>query len=749
MTPQQALMLNAIDASIVAIDASMTAIAVAVAELRASLADQPPPDTTKPIFADAVTADSITQTSYTLTLPPATDDTGVAGYELSIDDGATWLQRDAGDAAITGRTAGTTDHVIWRSRDAAGNVAALAVAVRLLDDVVIDPPAPPPAPAGKYRVQAKQLFQPIAAGSIPPRLPGQAPRWLDYTGPARFDVEYASGWRWENVGGDWIDADGVQQGPKPWASLKIVAPEWTETAFSVDITAMLAEAIRRDIPFAFLLRGNTVTDTHTRFGAKPARVVVTMVDGHEQDLALLFAGSAVIASPAQSMPTMTLPAFYEFATPAEVPASAVLHFVATVKNRYTKPDAALFLLRPDRTLPAPRPGGVDGGELDADIAAVPSILGAHRYADSDSESAYIHREPAGSPAWLSNIGAEGNWSPELWGGEVDTSKYPYRGAGKWLNPSGHTTIVKSTDIPHGPIAPGMGALRVAIPVDPQAVEGAYAAQAGLGVCRLEMPLPVDKVGRCDRLFIRQYFSWAPIDGQPDSLDLSEVKAIYKGANNTVPSWTDVGGKFGISPTHDTPYGGFSGSAGAGDGWSLRLGWGFPLTGKSGPQMGGLQVGWHLYDFASARHPLNVGGAGSFKPHSWGKVGGVLYARRWYCIETELKLNSVNKPGIKRDGTPHVINGVQQFWTDDGELRVWIDGMLAWEDTGLIFRTGPAKQPPPARNKLLTIYPIRELGVRSLLLNTYVGGTSPSTRPHMHYYAGLAYGTEYIGPMRGL
>lgn len=37
----------------------------------------------------------------------------------------------------------------------------------------------------------------------------------------------------------------------------------------------------------------------------------------------------------------------------------------------------------------------------------------------------------------------------------------------------------------------------------------------------------------------------------------------------------------------------------------------------------------------------------------------------------------------------------------------------------------------------------------VLLNTYVGGTSPSTRPHMHYYAGLAYGTEYIGPMKGL
>ena len=147
--------------------------------------------------------------------------------------------------------------------------------------------------------------------------------------------------------------------------------------------------------------------------------------------------------------------------------------------------------------------------------------------------------------------------------------------------------------------------------------------------------------------------------------------------------------------------------------------------------------------------MNVGGAGSLKPHGWGKVGGVLYARRWYCIETELKLNSVDKPGIKPDGTPHIINGVQQFWTADGELRVWVDGMLAWEDTGMIFRTLPKRALPPSRDKLLTIYPIRELGVRSLLLNTYVGGTSPSTRPHMHYYAGLAYGTEYIGPMRGV
>ena len=607
-------------------------------------------------------------------------------------------------------------------------------------------PAPPVPPGLRYRAQQRQLFQPIAANQIPPRLLGQGPRWLDYYGPDATHVEFQSGWAWAHKGGDWIDADGVQQGPKPWAALKIAAPVNVETAFSVDVTAMLAEASRRGIAFAFLLQGANVTDVSTRFGTNPARVVMMMADGSERSLELLFAGPASVASPAQSKAVMSLPAFYEFATPDATPAKAVLHLHATVKNQYSKTDAALFLLHPDKSLPAPRSSGVDGGGLDESIAQVPSIIGAHRYLDSEPESAYIFKDDRNIAA--KNIGAEENYSSEFFGGPVETHKYPYLGAGKWLNPSPHTSVVKGADIPHGPIAPGLGALRVAIPVDPQAVEGAFAAYAGFGLCRLEMPLPADKLGLCDHIFIRQYFSWAPIDGQPDSLDLSELKAIYKGANNTVPAWTDIGGKFGITPTHDTIAGGFSGSAGAGDGWSLRLGWSFPLTGRPGPQMGGLQAAWHMYDFMAARHPLGLSSAGSDKPHGWGKVGGVLYARKWYCIETELKLNSVDKPGIKPDGTPHVINGVQQFWTADGELRVWIDGMLAWEDTGMIFRTNPARQ-RPAGWKGLSMYPIRELGVRSLLLNTYVGGTAPSTRPHMHYYAGLAYGTEYIGPMKGI
>jgi hypothetical protein len=242
---------------------------------------------------------------------------------------------------------------------------------------------------------------------------------------------------------------------------------WTETAFSVDVTAMLAEAMRRGISFAFLLQGANVTSVSTRFGTNPARVVIAKADGSEELLELLFAGSASIASPAQSNAIMALPAFYEFAKPAEVPTKAVLHFHATVGNQYSKTDAAIYLLNPDKSLPVPRTGGVDGGELDAAIAAVPSIIGAHRYLDAEPEDAYIFHDPR--PSHARNIGAEQNYSPELFGGPVDTSKYPYVGAGKWLNPTPARLWSRAWN-PHGPLAPG-GALRVEI-AKTQAVEGA-------------------------------------------------------------------------------------------------------------------------------------------------------------------------------------------------------------------------------------------------------------------------------------
>lgn len=57
---------------------------------------------------------------------------------------------------------------------------------------------------------------------------------------------------------------------------------------------------------------------------------------------------------------------------------------------------------------------------------------------------------------------------------------------------------------------------------------------------------------------------------------------------------------------------------------------------------------------------------------------MIYAGKWYAIETEVKLNTVDGTG----GT----------YIPDGILRTWIDGKLVFERTGMVFRTLPAYDP---------------------------------------------------------
>lgn len=81
-----------------------------------------PGDAENPTLTGSVTFASITQTSYTANWPAGLDNAAVTGYEYQIGGtGGAWT--DAGDnlsAAITGRTAGTTETVYVRAYDAAG-----------------------------------------------------------------------------------------------------------------------------------------------------------------------------------------------------------------------------------------------------------------------------------------------------------------------------------------------------------------------------------------------------------------------------------------------------------------------------------------------------------------------------------------------------------------------------------------------------------------------------------------------------
>jgi hypothetical protein len=82
-------------------------------------------DTTAPEMVGNITVSAITTSGATLSCPAATDAVGVAGYEYSIDGGASYnvIPNAARSVVISGRPAGTAHAVRMRAFDTAGNRA--------------------------------------------------------------------------------------------------------------------------------------------------------------------------------------------------------------------------------------------------------------------------------------------------------------------------------------------------------------------------------------------------------------------------------------------------------------------------------------------------------------------------------------------------------------------------------------------------------------------------------------------------
>ena len=80
------------------------------------------PDTTAPVMTGAISIANITTSGATLSFQAATDDVGVAGYEYSINGGASYVNAGLSRSfAVTTLTASTTYQVRVRAYDAAGN----------------------------------------------------------------------------------------------------------------------------------------------------------------------------------------------------------------------------------------------------------------------------------------------------------------------------------------------------------------------------------------------------------------------------------------------------------------------------------------------------------------------------------------------------------------------------------------------------------------------------------------------------
>lgn len=99
-------------------------------------------------------------------------------------------------------------------------------------------------------------------------------------------------------------------------------------------------------------------------------------------------------------------------------------------------------------------------------------------------------------------------------------------------------------------------------------------------------------------------------------------------------------------------------------------------------------------------------------------GVVVGKGRWYCIEQYIKMNSIAVPFDEAG------NGVA---VKDGEYRVWVDGVLAYERTNFRWRRHP------------------EMGIQGFWLNWYHGGMAPAPG-NMHFRMdAVVIARSYIGP----
>ena len=631
-------------------------------------------------------------------------------------------------------------------------------------DAALATPAPVPAPvlsaAGAYRSSQPYLFTSIQAATIPNRIGGGTAYNMDRVGVQYDYVDETSGWAWVNRGGDWIDRNGAKQGAAAWVDVAATAGDQSTAAdYSADCTAAL-RAVRAGRWNAWIVRGvNAPLVMAGRFGAKPPAIDVKHADGSTATLAcrvaaLLSSGSA---QPSQGGAQYSLPMAVEFERPTKDVASATLRF--TITQRWSGsgiPHVLWNLADPPLNSDPVTTGYAQAYTLDSGIEADANTIWVHRYADGTATRDVI-LQPSDSPLGKINWFDRNYWSPHLWqdGGAVDKTKLPYVGAGKWVGGTKggakdndpNWNVVPSTYTGEGfkPLAPGLGAMRVRMPADTALdgtpiVDGSEVGQNGTLGLNAKLYMPEADIGLLDHAFVRYYVFIAPY-----APTLADKKQVLKLG---VPTWTDMAGKGLINLSHATPYGGNSASCGGGLGWSARHEFSdnvFDVNSPS-PVNGGLSLNFSWYDFQyagyNASHPYGqpvgytYGASEPEKAKAPGQRGGIgaeLYFGRWYCIEMEWQMNSVDTINPQDN----------RYWTPNGAMRMWIDGRLCYERANAVFRVLP-KVPLDATTQMP---PIRKLGIAEVWFNWFHGGLTRNTVDRTVFVAGLVVGRNRIGPMK--
>jgi hypothetical protein len=615
------------------------------------------------------------------------------------------------------------------------------------------PPPQPPASTNNVRNAQPLLFQPTDAVSRPTSFPGPGLGSIyeaDLWGPTSEYVDFQSGWRWSNNGGDYIGANDLLQSlATPWATKPVNDLSTGTSSYTMDVTVLVQAVQTRGAWCAFRasLTGPNFRSIVGVFGAAGSRpsIAVSYVDGSSGTLicrtvAALQTPATLQAPkrPVTANPIINLPCAIEFDRPmAKAVQSAsmtfgVVHFsgLATLE---------LYLLKPPINTQQVT-GGVaaNAGYLDTNILAQPGVQGAMSMADGTVLSDYVV-----TIAGIT-VSAEHSFSPEFWGGGVNTSKLPYvaqhpvTGIARFVNPLGQITLVSSSYTGEGfvPLAPGIGALKIFMPSS-GLTTGQEGGNGGTVGEAMKLYLPAANMWLQRTLFCRYYRR----GGTPALRIPSQRVEVRQGG---AFAWTQMSGKWGITADGETSYGGVSKTSGGGSGWTARCSWYDCDTGTGGPSTGGITVGTHIVDDYQIGGPIPnpVGyrygvdtdpGYWGLQRERWGAIGGlggVLYAGNWDCIEHEVTLNSVN--------------AANNTFTPDGAIRTWVNGRLVLEETGMVMRTLPIYVPPVI--DIGKLRPARELGVRGLWLNWFHGGQTQNTVDRTEFYTKPVWGTQRIGPM---
>jgi hypothetical protein len=554
---------------------------------------------------------------------------------------------------------------------------------------------------------------------------------MDVWGPTHTHVDPQTGWLWANPGGDWLDADLNPQGTRAWATVAANAVAGASAVARYtdqDVTRLVQHCQQDNRWLAVIMRRGSapraIAGPFSTLGAPPS-IRVRYASGRVAELRcrLVAAISAGSNLPRTTSDSSDLPCFVEFDRPTEPVESALMDLTVTEHWSGSNPVIELFLCNP--AAPVDPATGADGlarlsGTIDAGLSSVAGVIGVQRYVDGSSFSEFVAVDARGSTT------SESAYDPALWGGTSDLTKFPHTVVNRWVGAPAGLSLVNSGYRGEGfaPLAPGLGALKLVM-ADEVSSTGQEVGYTGTPACNARLFMPFEEMGLLNRLFVRQYVRL----GTPHARTTADrVEVLQDGR----PKWTDIGGKFGIAPSHVTTYGGVSGSSGGGRGWQMRWAWSECDAGAGGPDEGGVMLGWHLFDFQSSNPVGHRYGSESQSRNNWGLRGGigsVLYAGQWYCVETELKLNTVR--------------AADNSFEPDGALRTWIDGRLVYERTGMVFRTLPLHT---AAYNPSFIRPMRELGIKELWWNWYHGGTTKSTVERTVFVTGLAWARERIGPM---